>query len=91
MELQSNSKIGPFLSQTPVWQRFPASVIFFYSTSLISAAIVYRLRYGGWEMDWAIQLEDMLYASNLVALVWTWQTRKGSRKNEQDEQQRSQH
>jgi hypothetical protein len=77
MDLPGDSKIRRYLIQAPVWQRYPASVILFYSSSLISAAIAHRLRHGDWKMDWAIQLEDMLYASLLMALVWTWKTRKG--------------
>ena len=89
MTLLGNSKIWRFLNNAPVWQRFPAAVISFYSASLISAALVYRLRYGGWDMDWAHKFEESLYASILMGLYWTWLTRKGSKKNEQDEQQRS--
>jgi hypothetical protein len=89
MYLLSSSKIKHFLNHAPVWQKFPALVILCYPVKLISHALAYRLRHGDWEMNWAIKLEDLLYTSILMALFWTWQTRKTASKNEQDEQQRS--
>jgi hypothetical protein len=89
MDLTVKSKMSHSLSRAPVWLRFPALAILFYSSSLISAAIVHRIRHGGWEMDWAILLEDTLYGSVLMALIWTWLTRKSANKGEQAERQRS--
>lgn len=89
MILLSNSKFKHFLNQAPVWQKFPVLLISFYSASLSLVAVSYRLRKGDWNMAWAVKLEDLLYASILMALFWTWQSRKVVSKDEQNEQQRS--
>jgi len=89
MILLGNSKIRHFLNHAPVWQRFPALVILFYPVKVISHALAYRFLHGDWSMDWAFKLEELLYASILLAIFWTWQTGKSADKKERDERQRS--
>jgi hypothetical protein len=84
----SNSKIRRFLNHAPLWQRYPALVIFFYPFAVVSKALIYRSRNGGWDMDWAVIFEDALYFAVLFGLFAAL-LRKGVGKNGQAEQPHS--
>jgi hypothetical protein len=89
MALPSMSKIRHFMTHAPVWQTIPALAILFCVGSLIAKAFIYRLRSGGWDMDWATKFVDSLGTGVIFSLLWTWYIRTSVSKSAQDEQQRS--
>jgi hypothetical protein len=85
----SNSKIRRFLTHAPLWQRYPAWVIFCCLFSLTSKALIYRFSNGGWDMDWVVKFEESLFFGILFGIYAAWPRRKDVGKNEQSEHQRS--
>jgi hypothetical protein len=88
MASPGDSRIRRFLNNAPFWQRYPAWVIICCSFAVISKALTYRSRNGGWDMDWAVIFEDSLYFAVLFGLFAAL-LRKGVGKNRQAEQPRS--
>jgi hypothetical protein len=88
MALQSNSKIGLFQNHAPFWQRYPVWVILLCSFALISKTLIYRLRTGGRDMNWADKFGESLFWGIFTGLFVAW-PRKGVGKDEQGERQRS--
>ena len=89
MSLPSMTKIRHFLNHAPFGQRYPAWVIVCFLTSLISKALIYRLRTGGWDMNWADKFGESLFYGLFFGLYLVWPTRKEAGKNKRGEQQRS--
>ena len=77
------------MNHAPVWQTIPALAILCCVGGLIAKAFTYRLRTGGWDMDWATKFIDSLGSSVIFSLFWNCFMRTGVSKNERDEQQRS--
>ncbi|HEX5084715.1 MAG TPA: hypothetical protein VFY40_21945 [Blastocatellia bacterium] len=88
MELPGISKIRLCLNHGPVWRRFIASAIFFGGGLFISKILSYRLRNGGWDMDWGDKLGESLISGILFGIYAAW-PRKSVGKNEQGERQSS--
>jgi hypothetical protein len=88
MASPDDSRIRRFLNHAPVWQTIPVLAILVCVGSLIAKAFIYRLRSGGWDMDWAIKFVDSLGFGVIFSLLWTWLTRRDA-KNEQEEHQGS--
>jgi hypothetical protein len=88
MALPDDSRIRRFLNNAPFWQRYLAYVIFCCSFAMISKALIYRFRNGGWDMDWANKFGESLFFGILFGLYAAW-PRKGLGKNEQSERRSS--
>jgi cell shape-determining protein MreD len=89
MALLSISKIRRYMNRAPAWQQFLVTGIYFCVANLIIKGLSYRLRNGGWDMDWATKFGESLVSGVLFGLFWIWLNRKSVSKNDQGEQQRS--
>jgi hypothetical protein len=86
MASPSMSKVRYFLNHAPVWQRAMASGISFCLVGFVSKVVIFRLRTGVWDMDWADKFGESLFGGILFGLVSPWLMRKGVSSNNNNEQ-----